>query len=132
MATLGITSEAFYDLSPVEFYYALKAIGEERKDEAEFIVQTQFEAMRLQAVLLINHQEYRPVSKQYSRVEDLIGFAWDKYKPNEKQSTENMKTFLLDFADMHNKRLEKQKLKNAISAKKQLGNKPKMKRTKFN
>jgi len=112
MATLGITSENFYDMSPVELYHALKSMGERRKFEYEMQTQIVNDSMRLQAWLLINHQPGRTAAYQYKRAEDLIGFRWDKKLTEadlpKQQTPEQMKDFLLDFAKRHNERIKKQ------------------------
>jgi hypothetical protein len=96
---LKISSEAFFDLSPVEFYYAIKGIGNQREVEYK-------EALiiaRVNAWLSGLAQRVKELPKS---PEDLIKFAWEG---EQKQSPEDMKNYLLSFASAHNRRLEKQK-----------------------
>jgi len=101
MATLGITSEAFYDLSPVEFYHGLKSVAETRRAQGREL----YEVARFKAVLLINHQPGRPVNKQYQTAQDLVQFEWEKKKV---QSVNEMKAVLLAFAAVQNIKAKKE------------------------
>jgi len=101
MATLGITSEAFYDLSPVEFYYGLKTVSEVRRAQGREL----YEVARFKAVVLINHQPGRPAHKQYKTAQDLVQFDWEKKK---EQTVNEMKSILLSFAAVQNKKVKKE------------------------
>lgn len=101
MSTLGITSEAFYDLSPVEFYYGLKAVSETRRAQSREL----YEIARFETVLLINHQPGRPVNKQYKMAEDLVQFGWEKKRV---QTVNEMKSILLSFAAVQNIKAKKE------------------------
>jgi len=94
IAALGITSEEFYDMSPVEFYYAIQAVSEQRQNVQMADTRERYEMMRLQTVLLINHQIGREVRYQYKNVEDLIKFRWEE-GISKKQSVDEMKRTLL-------------------------------------
>ena len=101
MATLGITSEAFYDLSPVEFYYGLKSVSETRRAQSREL----YEVARLKTIMLINHQPGRPVHKQYKEAKDLIRFSWEEEM---KQTVNEMKSILLSFAAVQNIKAKKE------------------------
>ena len=81
----------FYDLSPVEFYYAMEEYSEIQKEKHRIV----FDSMRLQTVFLLNVQLAK--KDKISDVTKLMKFPWDKEQPKEvrKQSVEEMKQVLM-------------------------------------
>ena len=101
MATLGITSEAFYDLDPVEFYHGLKVVSDVRRAQSREL----YDVARFETVLLINHQIGRKAHQQYKTAEDLVQFDWEKKK---EQTVNEMKSILLSFASVQNAKVKKE------------------------
>ena len=110
MAALGISSEEFYDMSPIELYYAYKGLGEQR--EMQF--QQDLVVSRFNAWLQINHQIGRTQQYIIRNVQDLHRFGFEEggivkssKEPEKKQSVEEQKAILLSIAGAHNKQVER-------------------------
>lgn len=84
----------FYDLSPVEFYYAMEEYSEIQMTHHK----TTYDSMRLQTVFLLNVQLSK--KDRIREVTQLMKFPWDKevVKGEKKQSVEEMKQILLGIA----------------------------------
>lgn len=109
MAALHISSEEFFDMAPVEFYYAIKALGEQR--ESEF--RQQLVIARTQAYMIINGQVGMKKEWLLKSPQELGLFHWeegyDKVEKKEvqRQSLEEMKTVLMDIVTKHNEQIAK-------------------------
>lgn len=107
IAHLGLNYTEFYELSPVEFYWALKYWRDTKQSEGHNL----YEAIRLGAVLIVNPQ--LPRGKKFKTPEEYVKFAWEEDGPTTpaagKQSVEAMKNTMLSFAKRHNDDLKKKK-----------------------
>lgn len=88
IATLGISSEEFYDLSPVEFYYALQHASEHRRAQSREL----YEISRFGAVIMANAY----LGKHgYTTAQDCVQFEWEKKVIPKKQSVDEMKAVIM-------------------------------------
>lgn len=101
LSRLHITPQQFYDLSPVEFYEALKDHQDRETIMLEQQVQSTFDAMRLNALVVYNSAMGR--KKGIKDPKKLFQFPWDKEE--REQSDEELKAGLLNYFSQHNKRL---------------------------
>lgn len=88
--------DEFFDLAPIEFYFALKF----RADFERRRVQELYEIARMQAVWLINVQpQIKPKLQEFT---DLGRFPWEtKAISDVKQSTNEMKAAMMSIAGAH-------------------------------
>jgi hypothetical protein len=91
IATLGISSEEFFDLAPVEFYFALKHKSELEQAKSREL----YETVRLGALLIINHT---PGVKGYQDPLNLIKFGWEEKALPKQQSVDEMKGVIMAIA----------------------------------
>lgn len=68
--------EAFLDITPGEFYLALRYEGERKKDEVDAMVRIICETIREQTLLLYNIQLER--KDRVSNPKKLMFFPWDE------------------------------------------------------
>jgi len=88
--------DEFYDLSPVEFFLALKFRAEYERRR----VQELYEIARMQAVWLINVQPQ--VQPKLARYDALARFPWEKEAISDvKQDTAEMKAAMMSIAGAH-------------------------------
>ena len=114
MATLGIASNDFFDSSPVEIYYAFKAVGEHREDEFKQLLIV----ARAQAFMLINGQVGMKTEWLLKSEKELGLFYWEEKEkaiPAPKQSQEDMKTVLMNIVNTHNAQVAKQEKMKRIT-----------------
>jgi len=90
IATLGISSEEFYDLDAVEFYNALKVISENRRAQSR----ESYEVARFGAVQIINMELMLKGRNPIQDPADYVSFIWEK-KKEKGQSLEDMKKQVL-------------------------------------
>ena len=91
---MHINSVEFYDLSPVEFYFALKSVGDYRLQQQKDL----YEVARLQAAWLINvHPHVKP---KLRNVYEIIRYPWEKsaISPPKIQTQDEMKNAVLMLA----------------------------------
>ena len=100
-AILNITIDAFYDMTPKQFYYMLQARRDWEEQRVKHEMQVAYEVERLGCVMVINSQLKK--KDQYKDVQDLIRFAWEGAEPK-KQSVDEMKGILLGIASSSKKR----------------------------
>jgi len=100
-AILNITIDAFYDMTPKQFYYMLQARRDWEEQRVKHEMQVAYEVERLGCVMVINSQLKR--KDQYKDVQDLIRFTWEGAEPK-KQSVSEMKEILLGIASSSKKR----------------------------
>lgn len=99
MSRLGLSAEQFFESTPIEIHYALKASD----DLEQYRMQGIMETIRLNTVQLINLQLKK--SKQYRKASDLYKFHWEvlqdkvQYKKrlemNKPESPEQLKEKLM-------------------------------------
>ena len=105
MATLGVSSEEFFDLSPVEFYYALKTTREFRRAASK----EAYEIAREQAVWIINYTSTR-LKDPFKSPTDMVKFVWENEPNKEKQSVDDMKRAITRIALMIGTKPEQEKV----------------------
>lgn len=69
---MGLSKEEFYDLTPIEFDFALKEYNEKEHSRQRF----ELTKMRLQTFMLIQYLSMSEV--RFSTVQELLPFEWDK------------------------------------------------------
>lgn len=85
MARFGLTAHEFLQMTPIEFYCALKD-----HDEIEIAkIKPACEAIRMSTLWLVNIQ--LPNRKRVRKAERLFAFTWDKKQDTKPQSPEEMK-----------------------------------------
>lgn len=72
VAELHVTSEEFFDLSPAEFYYALRVVGKNKTAE----YRARMVAARLTGVLVINSNPYLKTTIDDPR--KVVTFPWEE------------------------------------------------------
>lgn len=85
MGLLGISTEAFYDMSPREFYYATKSVGDFRRAQS----QHQYEVARYQAFTIINLTS-TILKDRFKDPRELGRFVWEP-EIDEVQSVDTLK-----------------------------------------
>ncbi len=103
LSRLHIAPQQFYDLSPAEFYEALKDHQDRETIKLEQQVQSIYDAMRLNALVVYNSAMGR--KKGIKNPKDLFAFPWDKQE--KEQSNEELKAGLLNYFTKHNNSLNK-------------------------
>ena len=83
IATLHISASEFFDLSPIEFYYGMKAVGDRREEEYH----VRYEVARYMAVNIINLTS-QILKEPFRDHRDLTRFPWEK--KDEPQSQEKV------------------------------------------
>lgn len=103
VAKLGLTVDAFYDMTPREFFFALKAKTQEEDNN--------FKSM-MEAARYISLNIWNSAGKSLKRAETdpkkLLPLPWDKITVK-KQSVEEMKSILMGIAKDQNKYVDKMK-----------------------
>lgn len=88
---LGLSTLEFYQLTPIEFKYALQRNAEKRKNE----IRTQYEVARFIAFHIWNSAG-QTLKKEATTYKDIVIFPWEEGK--EKQTVEQMKQQLQRLA----------------------------------
>jgi len=101
---LGLNTRDFYDLTPIEWYYAGKDFAEREHAKTTELVKATWEAMRLQTLHLYQMNPHIKKEHRPKHGTDLFTFPWDSKIPPKKQevvkqTTEQMKSFLVSFAN---------------------------------
>jgi len=68
---LHISREEFYNLTPIEFYEALK----DHSDQTQVVERNRLESMRLQTLYLINIQLAK--ENKFKSLHEVMPFNWD-------------------------------------------------------
>lgn len=89
VARFGITVMEFYDMTPLEFTYAMQDWNKVKQLEVEEMNKTVFESMRFQTMLIYNMNPYR--KKSLRKPSQLFKLPWEKAKA---QTVGQMKTML--------------------------------------
>ena len=107
MTRLHISSEEFFNLSPIELYYAGKAIGEKQKQDFQ------------QKLLLARYQSWMTglasrIKELPKTADGLVKFAFENDKEQKSinqpiQSVEEQKAAILSIAKRQNERVAKEK-----------------------
>jgi len=84
---LGISSEAFYNLDPVELFWAYK-VWREGKDNT---YQERYEVARFLGILI-------RAPKLLTRLREVLGFFWEKNQVPKKQSVADLKKAAMALA----------------------------------
>ena len=93
----------FFQLSPKEFYFAVKVKNERETERIKFNHQRQYEIARFHAVLVIN-----PTLKKSDQIKDPSAqypFPWEKKA--EPQTMEQMKMIMMGIARTSKKKKSK-------------------------
>lgn len=93
MEMLKISPSEFYDLSPLEFYYAAKAVGEARMAQ----VQVDYEISRYNALLVINNTS-TILKERYKDPRELSKFTWEKDVQQIAQTPEQLQKAIMGIA----------------------------------
>lgn len=102
VAKLSIPVDAFYDMTPREFYYALKA----KMNEEDNQFKSMMEAARFISMNIWNSAG-KSLKKSITDPKKLLPFPWDKIAIK-KQSAEEMKSILMGIARDQNRYVEEQ------------------------
>lgn len=105
VALLGITPQTFFDMSPKEFYHALKVTGEQKTQLLEFQRRLAYEVARFQAMILLAPH----IKNQIHDPKDLVTFSWERAQT---QTVDEMKAILLRVARAVNRKFDKNKKNN--------------------
>jgi len=90
---LGISPEAFFELTPKEFYYAMEIVAERQSSQAR----QQFEVARYTAVAIINYTS--TILKD--RIKDprrVLPLPWDEKSISKPQTQEELNKSLVAMA----------------------------------
>lgn len=101
VSRLGVSIDAFYRMSPVEFHYAMQDWREGQITQQR----TTYNSMRLQTMVITNMFVKR--GNQIKDPRQLFHFPWDDEKSQEKQTVEEMKNMLYTIAAAQNRRIKK-------------------------
>ena len=96
MARLGITTQAFAKMTPLEFQYALEA----KKQALEAQQRDKYERMRMMLTHMWNMQG-RVLKQKINNPKQVMRFPWDDeslLKPQPKQTQEQIKQAVLNIA----------------------------------
>lgn len=104
VSRLRITVGEFYNMTPVEFHYALEDIANSQMET----IKSRMEAARFIAVHIWNSAGKSMKHKQFDP-HKLLPFSWDVSKPVEKQSVNTMKTVMMGITKKQNSRIDKKK-----------------------
>ena len=115
---LGISVEAFYGMSPREFYFALKTHSDAEADKMISASRRQYEVARFQAVILLG--PHLPKGHSIKDPRKLCHFDWEKGMTTEldQMKMDQMKSILRGIASSQNakvkreEKLKKRKQKN--------------------
>jgi len=94
VARFGISSKDFYDLTPVEFRYALECAN--NREEREF--HTQYEVARYMGVHIWNSAGKSVKKGTVLGVKDIDVFSWEQ-ETEQVQRIESMKMQLINIAN---------------------------------
>lgn len=97
---LGIAIRDFYDMSPKEFYYALKTKWELIEQDMEYNRKLQHVVARYQAAIILTPHIKNPIKD----ARELGAFSWEEVPV---QSMDQMKQFLQGMARSANKKFKK-------------------------
>lgn len=96
---LGISAKEYYNLTPLEAYWAF----EDNKEIRQFEYQTQYETARFISFHIWNSAG-RSLQFPYQDVSQIMKFPWEQ---ESKQSWEDMLSQMKTIAAVHNERLKK-------------------------
>lgn len=102
VVNLGISMDAFYDMTPLEIHHCIEYRVEKQKNENDLFVRTIFESMRLQTMRLLQTNPY--VKRKPKKLAQIFQFAWEK---PEKQSWQQMLDTFTQLSKSQNKYIKK-------------------------
>ena len=100
LSRFGLSWEHFLDLSPKEFYDALKDDNERKEQEIKVITRSISETIRMQTILLMNISG-KSLKKDIDndvKMKKVFPFSWDQ---EETQTIGQMKTIMKTLAAAH-------------------------------
>jgi len=118
IANLGLTAYDFYELTPIEFFEAIKNKRENEKALADIQYQTQWEVTRVTLFHLYNMNPH--IKKPMKKIEQVFKLPWDSKKEMKEQTVEEMLSIFKKIQTVikrNSKGMKPKKKKKGISKK---------------